>query len=190
MPSPFRILVVCTANICRSVMAERMLRREVEARGLDIEISSCGLMFDGAPASDTVLAVLSERGLDAHDHRSRKFTPALLDGVDLVVTMERRHARELAVAVEGMSPRIHTLGALVEWLSSPAAAGSGGDNAAESTPAAQIAACAAKRPSSALLGGGPDEVEDPHGRSKRVHRKTADQIDDLCRRMLAGLFRT
>lgn len=190
MSSPFRILVVCTANICRSVMAERMLQREIEARGLDVEISSCGLMFDGAPASDTVLAVLAERDIDAHDHRSHKFTPALLDGVDLVVTMERRHARELAVAVEGASPRIHTLGALVEWLGSPAAmTGVGGEDASEPTPTAQIATCAAGRPPSALLGGGPDEVDDPHGQSKRVHRKAADRIDGLCRGLIAGLFR-
>ena len=179
--APFRIMVVCTANICRSVMAEYFLRRAIEARGLtDIEVSSCGLMYDDEPASDAVLAILAERGIDASAHRSRKFTPELLDGADLVVAMERRHARELAVAAEGASSRVHTLGALVDWLAE--------HEAPADTPAERVARFAAQRRSSDLLGSGADEVPDPHGRSKRVHRKSADRIEALCDALLDGLY--
>ena len=177
---PFRILVVCTANICRSVMAERMLRREVAARDLDIEVTSCGILFDGEPPPEKVLAVLDDRGIDARDHRSRKFTPSMLYGVDLVVTMERMHARELAVTIDGSSSRIHTLGALVEWLSST--------DELPATPADRVAACAAQLRPGDLLGTGPDEVGDPHGRSNRLHRQAADRIDALCRGLLDGLM--
>lgn len=183
MADPYRILVVCTANICRSVMAERFLRRDGEARGLDhVEISSCGFRFDDQPASEMVLAVLGERELDASDHRSRKFSPEVLANADLVVAMERSHVRDLAVAVEGASPRIHTLGAVVEWLRTEVpVAGS---------PADRVAAFAEGRRSADVLGSGPDEIEDPHGRSKRVHRKSADRIEDLCSGLLDGLFGT
>jgi low molecular weight protein-tyrosine phosphatase len=180
--SPFRILVVCTANICRSVMAERMLRQQATARGLDLEVTSCGLLFDDEPASDTVIAVLDERDLDARDHRSRKFDPSMLDDLDLVLTMERRHARELAVALDGASARVHTFGAFVSWLAATA------DAQTEMSPAARVAEFAATRRASDLLGNGSDEVDDPHGRSKRVHRKTADRIEDICVGLLDGLF--
>ncbi|MEM7142663.1 MAG: hypothetical protein AAF548_16695 [Actinomycetota bacterium] len=178
--APFRILVVCTANICRSVMAEQMLGRESARRGLDVAVSSCGLLFDGEPASDTVIDVLEEFGIDASRHRSRRFDPAMLDDVDLVVTMERMHARELSVTREGSSPRIHTLGAMADWLDANA------DPAR--SPAATVAACAAQRSASDLLGAGSDEVEDPHGRSRRLHRKTAERLDGLTAALLDGLF--
>lgn len=180
-PRPFRILVVCTANICRSVMGELMIRRAA-APEVDVEVWSCGFLFDDEPASDAVIAVLDERDLDARDHRSRKFAPSMLDDIDLVVTMERAHARELTVAVEGAFDRIHTLGALVAGLRAVA------QEDLKSSPAMQIAEIASARSTSELLGNGPDEVEDPHGKSKRVHRKTADRIENLSYGLIDALF--
>lgn len=178
---PFRILVVCTANICRSLMAERFLRREIEARGLtEVRVESCGTLFDGEPATDTVLSVLADVGIDASGHRSRKFTPELLAEADLVVTMERRHARELTVALDGVSPRIHTLGALVAWLAQA--------DDLTGSPEQRVARFADERGASAMLGSGADEVADPHGRSKRVHRKAAERIDALCIGLINGLY--
>jgi len=176
---PFRILVVCTANICRSVMAQAFLEREVAARGLDVTVGSCGIRFDGEPASETVIGVRAERSLDVAGHRSRRFTPELLADADLVVTMERMQAREVTVAVGGLSSRVHTLGALVEWL---------GTNDVEGSPAERVARFASGRHAGDLLGSGRDEIEDPHGRSKRVHRKAADRIEALCGALLDGLF--
>ncbi|MEQ8840726.1 MAG: hypothetical protein RIB98_07070 [Acidimicrobiales bacterium] len=183
MPSadPFRILVVCTANICRSVMAERFLVRDVEQRGLaGVAVSSCGLLFDGEPASDTVLSVLAESSLDAADHRSRVVTPELVNGADLIVTMERAHAREITMATEGDSTNIHTLGALVDWLRT--------QEELDGSPDRRVRAFAEQRRPSDLLGSGTDEVEDPHGRSKRLHRKAAARIEDLCTGLLDGLY--
>lgn len=179
--APFRILTVCTANICRSVMAEHFLRREIEARGLGaVVVGSCGMLFDDEPASDTVLAVLSERDIDASGHRSRQYRADMVSDADLIVTMERKHARELAVSVVGASPRIHTLGGLVAWL--------GAADDLTGSAAERVARGAAARDSSALLGSGADEVGDPHGRSKRVHRKAADRIEALSIGLLDGLY--
>lgn len=179
--APFRILTVCTANICRSVMAEHFLRREIEARGLAaVVVGSCGMLLDDEPASDTVLAVLSERDIDASDHRSRRYTADMVAGADLIVTMERKHARELAVSVAGASPRIHTLGGLVAWLAAA--------DDLTGSPTECIARGAAARDPSALLGSGTDEVGDPHGRSKRVHRKAAYRIEALSIGLLDGLY--
>lgn len=179
----FTILVVCTANVCRSVIAAAILRREAADRGLPLDVRSCGLLFDGEPASGVVVALLGERGIDVSDHRSRKFGPEMIDGVDLVVTMERRHLRELAILLGGPSPRLHTLGALASGLS-------GGIVGSEvrNDPVARVAAVAAARPPSQLAGNGPDEVDDPHGRSRRVHRKAIEHIEGLCRDLLDGLF--
>lgn len=172
--------MVCTANICRSVMAESFLRVLAAERDIEIELSSCGILFDDEPASETVIELLAERGIDVAAHRSRKFAPAMLDDIDLVITMERMQARELAITSEGSSSRIHTLGALSEWLAS--------DSDVAGTPQERIAAFAATRRPADLLGGGSDEVADPHGRSKRLHRKTAERLDVLCAQLLVGLY--
>jgi low molecular weight protein-tyrosine phosphatase len=163
-------------------MAECMVRREIERLGLDVEVSSCGLLFEGRPASDTVMAVLEDRGLEARGHRSRRFVPEMLADADLVVTMERMHARELAMTTDDAVGKIHTLGGLVAWLGSP-----DGQRIAGSA-AERVAGCAVARQASDLTGNGVDEVEDPHGRSKRLHRRTADRIDELSRGLVDGLF--
>ena len=55
MTEVVRVLVVCTANICRSVMAETFLRLEGEERGVPIEVSSSGFLTNGDVASDVLI---------------------------------------------------------------------------------------------------------------------------------------
>jgi protein-tyrosine phosphatase len=178
---PFHVLVVCTANICRSVMAEAYLSREIARRGLPVTVSSAGLLFEGRPPSDDVIAVLAESGLDVSAHRSQVVTPAMVETADLVVTMERRHVREVTRLVDGVTDRTHTLAGLVSRLAED-------PRDPEAGPAERIAACAARRTPSDLLGGGADEIADPHGRSRRVHRRTAADIEEHCTALLDALF--
>ena len=88
-----RILLVCTGNICRSPLAEALLKRDLAARGLEeIEVGSAGTgAWDGAPASEGAYLVGLERGLDLSGHRARLLTRELVEGADLVFTMARHH---------------------------------------------------------------------------------------------------
>lgn len=95
MPS---ILIVCTANICRSPMAEALLRRRLQDAGLSREwqVGSAGTWAqEGIPASETGVLVLSKRGLDISRHRSRVVRPHLMREADLVLTMTAGHAEAL-----------------------------------------------------------------------------------------------
>ena len=75
-----KLLLVCTGNTCRSPLAEAILRRELEARGVTgVAVSSAGTgARDGVPASEGSYLVGLEHGLDLSNHRARLLTRELL----------------------------------------------------------------------------------------------------------------
>ena len=108
-----RILLVCTGNICRSPLAEVMLRRELERRGTDgVEVGSAGSgAWEGAPASEGAYLVALEHGLDLSEHRAQLLTREVVRESDIILTMARHHrARVHELGGEG---RVHVLGEYV-----------------------------------------------------------------------------
>lgn len=102
MSQPFRIIVVCTGNICRSPMGEFVLREMFEGAGLSdlVEVQSAGTTSweEGSPADPRTLAVLRRNGhLDfgGAAHIARKFRRPWFAEVDLVLAADQGHARDL-----------------------------------------------------------------------------------------------
>jgi protein-tyrosine phosphatase len=92
-----KLLTVCTGNICRSPMAERLLRHHLQERGCGgIEVTSAGTWADhGSPASSGAQNVMKERGIDLSDHRSTPLEAHHLKTSDLVIVMTSVHIREV-----------------------------------------------------------------------------------------------
>lgn len=88
------VLMVCTGNMCRSPLAEAMLRAELERRGADgFTVSSAGTgAWEGRAASDGALLVGLEQGLDLSAHRSRHLTKDVVAEADVIFGMSRAHA--------------------------------------------------------------------------------------------------
>lgn len=88
-----KILFVCTGNICRSPLAEVLMRRELEERGRgDIAVSSAGTgAWEGTPASEGAYLVGLEHGLDLSSHLARLLTRDVVKANDLILTMSRHH---------------------------------------------------------------------------------------------------
>lgn len=89
---PYRILFVCTANICRSPAAEAMARHRYGER--EALFRSAGFLETGRECPDHLLQSLRERGVDAGPHRSYQLDQASLQAADLVLTMEGEHVQK------------------------------------------------------------------------------------------------
>ncbi len=90
------ILVVCTANVCRSPMAAGLLRQRLAAKKIDARhrVLSAGVWAeDGEPASKNAVATMAERGIDIGDHRSHSLSAEEIAGAELILVMTHEHAR-------------------------------------------------------------------------------------------------
>ena len=178
-----RVLVVCTANQCRSPMAERLLERAVQRRGAAVRVRSAGLLAEGRPAEAKAVQALDRLGLDLTGHVSRRLTPDLLQDHDLVVTMERRHVQAAVDLLSECWPRTFTLSDLLVR----------GSQRAPRPPQEDFAAWVARlhegrRPADVLLGGVQGDVADPVGRGTAAFRRTAEELSAASAALAALMF--
>jgi protein-tyrosine phosphatase len=95
-----RILIVCTANICRSPMVGGILQQRFDQEGLGerIEIRSAGIYgLKGEPASRDGVDLLAQRDIDISNHVARAIRYEDVAEADLVIVMEEDHRKAIFV---------------------------------------------------------------------------------------------
>ncbi len=101
-----KILFVCTGNICRSPMAEGLLKAMRE----DFSVSSAGVSsVDGWNATPEAIEVMQEKGIDISGHSARQVTGDIIIDAELVLTMTTRHKNILKKDFPEAADRIFTL---------------------------------------------------------------------------------
>ncbi len=95
----FRVLFVCSGNICRSPTAEAVFRGIVEADGLGakVAVDSAGThgFHAGEPPDARAGEAAERRGLDLSAQRARQVRADDFDAFDLILAMDRGHLRQL-----------------------------------------------------------------------------------------------
>ena len=108
MPS---VLIVCTANICRSPVVEVLLKDRLAAEGLEHWlVESAGTWASkGQNASEFGVILMAEQGLDISNHKSQPVSKVLLAVTDLILTLETGHAEALRAEFASDAYKVYPL---------------------------------------------------------------------------------
>jgi protein-tyrosine phosphatase len=192
----FKILFVCTGNICRSPIAERLTRHELDTR-LDwraagrIVVESAGTWgHEGAPMEAHAATVLDEYGVDSGNFAGRELLDEHVVEADLVLTATLDHRAQVISMGHAAGLRTFTLKEFTRLvrLIDPATLPAVGQGAEVTERARALVRAAA-----ALRGWRPstdpdaDEVDDPYGAPIGMFRHCGEEIFDALDPVLTAL---
>ncbi len=198
----FSVLVVCTANLCRSPSAAAMLRAGLPP-GSGVAVTSAGTSATpGQEVPPLLVRELARRGVDVADHRSRQLSAEQVSAADLVLVATRAHRAVVVGAVPGALRRTFTLREMARLLTSPtsprwSAAGAlaaphdGAPSTDDEDEDGEVARWAALAPAAAARRGaavaqGEDDLADPYGRSARAYRNSVAEVERAAQVVLAA----
>lgn len=196
MSGSFRILVVCTGNVCRSAQAEQLIRATITKSfpGLEsvVVVESAGtgaLVGSGMPPESAALS--KKYGGDPTHHSARQLTTEYIRAADLVLAMAAEHRRAVVRLYPRASRTTFTLtefAALVENANynflGPQTDFSTLDMADKFREAVKWAS--ARRGYLPPEDASPADVVDPYRRSEEIHRESMRQIVDALGRAQRG----
>jgi protein-tyrosine phosphatase len=178
------ILVVCTANQCRSPLTAAALEQRASVRGLPVVVTSAGTTaVPGLAATPPTLAAASARGLDLERHSSAPLEHEAVRQADLIIGLERRHVQDIVVQDPRAFPKAYTLKELVRR----------GDQVGPrpSTVAVHqwlLEVHRGRQPRDLLGVSATDDITDPTGSDAVDHHTTAAEVDELAGQVLELLF--
>jgi protein-tyrosine phosphatase len=165
----FQVLIVCTGNICRSPVAERLLEGRL---GSDVSIGSAGTRaMVGSPIAPPMVRLLESVGADAGHFAARQLNERLIRDADLVFALSREHRADIVDLWPAAVRRTFTLLEFARLLPAIDLTALDGDSSAARL-IALIPLVAAQRSQTPEN----DDVGDPYRGSEREYAFAFDQI--------------
>lgn len=172
--SAFTILTVCSGNICRSPIAQQLLRARLAtaAPGTFRVLSAGTIASAGHSMTDEAAAFSRRYGGRPDDHLSTPLTEKLVARCQLVLTATRDHRAAVASLLPRASRYVFTLNQFARLAASADPA----DLTRLSTPAERLAAIAARRGYAAPDAPEDDDIDDPYLGGFELYERVADEI--------------
>jgi protein-tyrosine phosphatase len=172
----FRILFVCTGNMCRSVIAERLAMDGLCARlgdgAASFVVKSAGTAgMNGAPIHPLTASVLRRFGVPGDGITSRRLTERDIDWADLILSVGREHQDRITAMRPRASQRAYLLREFTRLVGAVPGAGLDPVNRAHDV----VAAAARMRGRVPYVEPDEDDIPDPRP-SYRAFARCADAI--------------
>ncbi len=181
----FRVLHVCTGNICRSPMAELIMRAELDAsygeasKRVALEGAGTYIGHAGEGINPGAAQALKALGVSSTHFRASGLSERSVAAADLVLCATSRHVSHVLRLVPEAESRTLTL------LQAAAVASVAAQELVGVTdPAARLAEVRRLASSGPILRDDAMDIDDPYGLSADVYGATALQIQDAVRRLV------
>lgn len=104
------IMFVCTGNICRSAMAEKMLDKRAKEEKIDIEVYSCGTYAEnGDYPTWEAIETMKEYNIDITSHRATNISKSNIGNMDVILCATKNHKNIVLQLYPQLEGKVYTM---------------------------------------------------------------------------------
>ena len=105
-----KIMFICTGNICRSAMAEGMMRKLIKEKNIDAEVYSCGIYAEtGNDPTYNAQEAASEYGADISNHRATNIRDSKIEEMDIILCATISHKQSVLYLHPELEGKVFTM---------------------------------------------------------------------------------
>ena len=105
-----KIMFICTGNICRSAMAEGMMRKLIKEKNIDAEVYSCGIYAEtGNDPTYNAQEAASEYGADISNHRATNIRDSKIEEMDIILCATISHKQSVLYLHPEVEGKVFTM---------------------------------------------------------------------------------
>lgn len=105
-----KIMFICTGNICRSAMAEGMMKKLIKENNIDAEVYSCGIYAEtGDYATYNAIEAVKEYGVDISSHRATSISDSKIEEMDLILCATQSHKQSVLSLNSELQSKVFTM---------------------------------------------------------------------------------
>jgi protein-tyrosine phosphatase len=195
--SPFRVLVVCTGNICRSPVLEHLWRTRLDPRVVTLTSAGTRALVD-YPMPDDAQRVAHALGIPADSaaaHRAQQLTAEQIADADLVVALAREHRADIVRTLPAAARKTVTLREAARLIESLVEAPHLDLPRLRALPIADVLheliplALAERGVAAPPADPDDDDVVDPYQLAPEAYDRSGEQIADATARIFSALSR-
>lgn len=105
-----KIMFICTGNICRSAMAEGIMKKIVEDKNIDAKIYSCGIYAEtGDYATYNAIEAAKQYDVDISSHRATNIRKSKIEEMDLILCATQSHKQSVIHLHPNLKEKVYTM---------------------------------------------------------------------------------